>query len=216
MWKQVSKRQLAWIKALLFVLALIPLARLIWLGVNDNLTANPIEFIERSTGTWALIILLITLSMTPIRLMTGIAWQIQLRRMMGLFMFFYACLHFTTYVWLDHWFDWSEISKHIIKHPYVLIGFSAFVLALPLALTSTNGMMRRLGARWKQLHYTVYIVAILGVLHFWWLVKKDIREPLLYAIILFLLLGIRLYYKLKKQISLRNSAKDSLQTKSIA
>jgi sulfoxide reductase heme-binding subunit YedZ len=216
MWKHVSKRQLTWIKALLFVLALIPLARLIWLGVNDNLTANPIEFIERSTGTWALIILLITLSMTPIRLMTGIAWQIQLRRMMGLFMFFYACLHFTTYVWLDHWFDWSEISKHIIKHPYVLVGFSAFVLALPLAMTSTNGMMRRLGARWKQLHYTVYIVAILGVLHFWWLVKKDIREPLLYAIILFLLLGIRLYYKLKKGISLRESTKDSLQTKSIA
>ncbi len=216
MWKQVSKRQLTWIKALLFVLALIPLARLFWLGVNDNLTANPIEFIERSTGTWALIILLITLSMTPIRLMTGIAWQIQLRRMMGLFMFFYACLHFTTYVWLDHWFDWSEISKHIIKHPYVLVGFSAFVLALPLAMTSTNGMMRRLGARWKQLHYTVYIVAILGVLHFWWLVKKDIREPLLYAIILFLLLGIRLYYKLKKRISIRESTKDSLQTKSIA
>ena len=216
MWKQVSKRQLTWIKALLFVLALIPLARLIWLGVNENLTANPIEFIERSTGTWALIILLITLSMTPIRLMTGIAWQIQLRRMMGLFMFFYACLHFTTYVWLDHWFDWSEICKHIIKHPYVLVGFSAFVLALPLAMTSTNGMMRRLGARWKQLHYTVYIVAILGVLHFWWLVKKDIREPLLYAIILFLLLGIRLYYKLKKGISLRESTKDSLQTKSIA
>jgi len=216
MWKQVSKRQLTWIKALLFVLALIPLARLIWLGVNENLTANPIEFIERSTGTWALIILLITLSMTPIRLMTGIAWQIQLRRMMGLFMFFYAGLHFTTYVWLDHWFDWSEISKHIIKHPYVLVGFSAFVLALPLAMTSTNGMMRRLGARWKQLHYTVYIVAILGVLHFWWLVKKDIREPLLYAIILFLLLGIRLYYKLKKRISLRESTKDSLQTKSIA
>lgn len=216
MWKQVSKRQLAWIKALLFVLALIPLVRLIWLGMNDNLTANPIEFIERSTGTWALIILLITLSMTPIRLMTGITWQIQLRRMMGLFMFFYACLHFTTYIWLDHWFDWSEISKHIIKHPYVLVGFSAFVLALPLALTSTNGMMRRLGARWKQLHYTVYIVAILGVLHFWWLVKKDIREPLLYAIILFVLLGIRVYYKFKKHIPLRENAKGNLQTKSIA
>jgi len=216
MWKLVSKQQLAWIKRLLFILALIPLARLVWLGFNDNLTANPIEFIERSTGTWALIILLITLSLTPIRLITGIAWQIQLRRMMGLFMFFYACLHFTTYVWLDHWFDWSEITKHIIKHPYVLVGFSAFVLALPLAMTSTNGMMRRLGSRWKQLHYMVYVVAILGVLHFWWLVKKDIREPLVYAIILFLLLGIRVYYKFKKQISLRENAKDHLQRKSIA
>lgn len=216
MWKLISKQQLTWIKRLLFILALIPLARLVWLGFNDNLTANPIEFIERSTGTWALIILLITLSMTPIRLITGIAWQIQLRRMMGLFMFFYACLHFTTYVWLDHWFDWSEITKHIIKHPYVLVGFSAFVLALPLAMTSTNGMMRRLGSRWKQLHYMVYVVAILGVLHFWWLVKKDIREPLAYAIILFLLLGIRVYYKVKKQISLRENTKDHLQSKSIA
>lgn len=216
MWKQVSKQQLTWIKRLLFILALIPLIRLFWLGFNDDLTANPIEFIERSTGTWALIILLITLSMTPIRLITGIAWQIQLRRMMGLFMFFYACLHFTTYVWLDHWFDWSEITKHIIKHPYVLVGFSAFVLALPLAITSTNGMMRRLGSRWKQLHYLIYVVAILGVLHFWWLVKKDIREPLVYAVILFLLLGIRLYYKIKKQISLRENAKDPLQSKSIA
>lgn len=216
MWKLVSKQQLTWIKRLLFVLALIPLARLVWLGFNDNLTANPIEFIERSTGTWALIILLVTLSMTPIRLITGIAWQTQLRRMMGLFMFFYACLHFTTYVWLDHWFDWSEITKHIIKHPYVLVGFSAFVLALPLALTSTNGMMRRLGSRWKRLHYMVYVVAILGVLHFWWLVKKDIREPLVYAIILFLLLGIRVYYKFKKQITLRQSAKNNLQSKSTA
>lgn len=216
MLRQVSKQQLGWIKAVLFLLALIPLARLVWLGMNDNLTANPIEFIERSTGTWALIILLITLAMTPIRLLTGIAWQIQLRRMMGLFMFFYACLHFTTYLWLDHWFDWSEISKHIIKHPYVLVGFAAFVLAMPLALTSTNGMMRRLGARWKQLHYTVYLVAILGVLHFWWLVKKDIREPLIYALILSVLLGVRIYYKFKKRLENRVGSKDNLQSKSIA
>lgn len=216
MLRQVSKQQLGWIKAVLFLLALIPLARLVWLSMNDNLTANPIEFIERSTGTWALIILLITLAMTPIRLLTGIAWQIQLRRMMGLFMFFYACLHFTTYLWLDHWFDWSEISKHIIKHPYVLVGFAAFVLAMPLALTSTNGMMRRLGARWKQLHYTVYLVAILGVLHFWWLVKKDIREPLIYALILSVLLGVRIYYKFKKRLENRVGSKDNLQSKSIA
>lgn len=216
MLRQVSKQQLGWIKAVLFLLALIPLARLVWLGMNDNLTANPIEFIERSTGTWALIILLITLAMTPIRLLTGVAWQIQLRRMMGLFMFFYACLHFTTYLWLDHWFDWSEISKHIIKHPYVLVGFAAFVLAMPLALTSTNGMMRRLGARWKQLHYTVYLVAILGVLHFWWLVKKDIREPLIYALILSVLLGVRIYYKFKKRLENRVGSKDNLQSKSIA
>lgn len=214
--KQVSKQQLFWIKAILFVLALIPLTRLIWLGFEDNLTANPIEFIERSTGTWALIILLITLSMTPIRLLTGVAWQIQLRRMMGLFMFFYACLHFTTYLWLDHWFDWNEITRHIIKHPWVLVGFSAFLLAWPLALTSTNSMMRRLGARWKQLHYTAYLVAILGILHFWWLVKKDVREPLIYALILAVLLGIRVYYKYKKSLSLRNREKTGVSTKVIA
>ena len=186
------------------MLALLPLARLFWLGFNDDLTANPIEFIERSTGTWALICLMVALAMTPVRLISGISWPIQLRRMAGLFMFFYACLHFATYLWLDHWFDWNEISKHIIEHPYVLVGFSAFVLSIPLALTSNNAMMRLLGARWKRLHYSAYLIAILGVLHFWWLVKKDIREPLFYAIVLATLLGIRIYYRYRKNNSLRN------------
>lgn len=186
------------------MLALLPLARLFWLGFNDDLTANPIEFIERSTGTWALICLMVALAMTPVRLISGISWPIQLRRMAGLFMFFYACLHFATYLWLDHWFNWNEISKHIIEHPYVLVGFSAFVLSIPLALTSNNAMMRFLGARWKRLHYSAYLIAILGVLHFWWLVKKDIREPLFYAIVLATLLGIRIYYRYRKNNSLRN------------
>lgn len=190
-----SKKQIAWIKAGLFVAALIPLARLFWLGFTDNLSANPVEFVERSTGTWALVSLLVTLSMTPIRLLTGISWQIQLRRMMGLFMYFYACLHFATYIWLDHWFFWEEITADIVKHPYVLVGFSAFVLATPLAITSNRAMMLRLGQNWKRLHMLVYPIAILAVLHFWWLVKKDIREPLMYALVLALLLGIRLYYK---------------------
>lgn len=202
--RQISRRQLFRLKVFLFLLALLPLARLIWLGFNDNLTANPIEFIERSTGTWALICLLVALALTPVRLISGISWPIQLRRMAGLFMFFYACLHFATYLWLDHWFDWSEISKHIIEHPYVLVGFSAFVLSIPLALTSNNAMMRFLGARWKRLHYSAYMIAILGVLHFWWLVKKDIREPLFYAIVLATLLGIRIYYRYRKNNSLRN------------
>lgn len=192
------------LKAFLFLLALLPLARLFWLGFNDDLTANPIEFIERSTGTWALICLMVALAMTPVRLISGISWPIQLRRMAGLFMFFYACLHFATYLWLDHWFNWNEISKHIIEHPYVLVGFSAFVLSIPLALTSNNAMMRFLGARWKRLHYSAYLIAILGVLHFWWLVKKDIREPLFYAIVLATLLGIRIYYRYRKNNSLRN------------
>lgn len=189
---QPDKSRLRWIRLALFILALIPLARLVWLAATESLGANPIEFVERSTGTWALVMLLIALSLTPFRLLTGVAWPIQLRRMAGLFMFFYACLHFTSYIWLDHWFDWNEIGKHILKHPYVLVGFLAFVLAVPLALTSSNVMMRKLGRRWKQLHVMVYPIAILAVLHFWWLVKKDIREPLAYAIVLLLLLGIRL------------------------
>ncbi len=192
---QPSKKQVAWIKTGLFVAALIPLARLVWLGVHDDLTANPIEFVERSLGTWALVILMITLSMTPIRLLTGMVWQIQLRRMMGLFMFFYVCLHFLTYIWLDQSFDWMAIVKDIAKHPYVLVGFSAFILVIPLAATSNNAMARRLREHWKQLHQLVYLIAILGVVHFWWLVKKDIREPLAYALVLAVLLGIRLYYK---------------------
>ena len=190
-----SRKQMSWIKALAFLLASFPLIRLIWLGVHDNLSANPIEFIERSTGFWALLILLITLSLTPIRLITNRVWQLQLRRMLGLFMFFYACLHIAIYLWLDFSFVWADISKDIIKHPRILLGFFAFILTIPLAITSNKAMVRRLGERWKQLHQLVYLIAILGVVHFWWLVKKDIREPLLYASILVLLLAIRIYYK---------------------
>jgi sulfoxide reductase heme-binding subunit YedZ len=202
-----SKRHIFWIKVALFVLALLPLARLVWLGVHDDLTANPVEFVERSTGTWALVIMLVTLSMTPVRLLTGVAWQVQLRRMMGLFMFFYACLHFITYIWLDHWFDWMEITKDIAKHPYVLVGFSAFVLTIPLAITSNNYMMRKLRENWKRLHAMAYLIAVLGVLHFFWLVKKDIREPLAYAVVLAALLGIRLYYKYQKRLIHKTNVK---------
>lgn len=194
-----NRQQLGLIKAGLFLLALIPLARLLWLGMQYDLGANPIEFIERSTGTWALVILLLTLAFTPLRLLTGTAWPVQLRRMAGLFMFFYACLHITTYVWLDHWFDWQEIGKDIIKHPYVLVGFAAFMLSVPLALTSSNAMIKRLRQRWKTLHRLVYLVAIFAVLHFWWLVKKDITEPMLYALVLAALLAIRLVFSLRKR-----------------
>lgn len=190
-----SKKQIAWIKAVLFLTALLPLARLFILGFQDNLTANPVEFVTHSTGFWALTMLMITLSLTPIRLLTGMTWQLQLRRMAGLFMFFYACLHFTTYVWLDHWFAWTAITEDIVEHPYVLVGFSAFVLSIPLAITSNKAMVVRLRENWKKLHMLVYPIAILGVLHFWWLVKKDVREPLIYALVLAFLLGIRLYNK---------------------
>ena len=173
----------------------MPLARLFWLGLHDDLGANPVEFVERSTGTWALVFLLLTLSMTPFRLITGQVWQIQLRRMLGLWMFFYACLHITAYIWLDYSFLWADILKDIIKHPYVIVGFSAFMLTIPLAATSNSYMIKRLKKNWKRLHQIIYLIAILAILHFWWLVKKDVTEPFYYAAVLILLLGIRLYYK---------------------
>lgn len=183
------------LKIAVWLCALIPLARLIWLGTHDDLSANPVEFVERSTGTWALVFLLITLSMTPIRLLTGQVWQIQFRRMLGLWMFFYACLHITTYVWLDYSFLWVDIVKDIIKHPYVIVGFTAFMLTIPLALTSNSFMIKRLKKNWKKLHQLIYLIAILAILHFWWLVKKDVTEPFYYAAVLVILLSIRLFYQ---------------------
>jgi methionine sulfoxide reductase heme-binding subunit len=193
----MGKQQILYAKVLVWLLALLPFARLVWLGVNDNLGANPIEFVEHSTGTWALVFLLITLSMTPIRLLTGQVWQIQLRRMLGLFMFFYACLHIITYVWLDFAFIWEDITKDIVKHPRILVGFAAFVLTIPLALTSNSYMIKRLKTNWKKLHQAVYLIAILAVVHFLLLVKKDLTEPFYYLAVLILLFGVRLYYKYK-------------------
>ncbi len=191
----MKKQHIFFAKIAIWLFALLPIARLFWLGLNDDLTANPVEFVERSTGTWALIFLLISLSMTPIRLITGQVLQIQLRRTLGLWMFFYACLHITTYVWLDYSFLWSDIIKDIIKHPYVIVGFVAFCLTIPLAVTSNSYMIKRLKTNWKKLHQVVYLIAILAILHFWWLVKKDVTEPFYYAAVLVLLFSIRLYYK---------------------
>jgi sulfoxide reductase heme-binding subunit YedZ len=193
----MNKQQIVYIKVAVWMLALMPFARLVWLGFNDGLGANPIEFVEHSTGTWALVFLLITLSMTPIRLLTGQVWQIQLRRMLGLFMFFYACLHITTYVWLDFSFIWDEIVKDIAKHPRILVGFAAFVLAIPLAATSNSYMIKRLKTNWKKLHQAVYLIAILAVLHYLLVVKKDLTEPFYYLAVLILLFGVRIYYKYK-------------------
>lgn len=207
-----TKTQIAWIKAGLFFAGLYPLLRLVYLGVNDHLSANPVQFVEHSTGTWALVILMITLSLTPIKLLTGVAWQIQFRRMAGLFMFFYACLHIVTYAWLDHSFDWSEIVKDIYKHPYVLVGFSAFLLSIPLAITSNKAMIKRLKGNWKKLHQSVYAIAILGVLHYWWLVKKDLTDPIIFATVLTILLGSRIYFNYFKPVSKPVSINSALKT----
>ena len=201
----MNKKNINLIKVAIWIFALLPLARLIWLGIHDDLSANPVEFVERSTGTWALVFLLITLSMTPIRLLTGQIWQIQLRRMLGLWMFFYACLHITTYVWLDYSFLWSDIVKDIIKHPYVIVGFSAFLLTIPLAVTSNSFMIKRLKKNWKKLHQLIYVIAILAILHFWWLVKKDVTEPFYYAAVLIILFGIRLYYQYSSKKVVNNN-----------
>ena len=191
---QPSYKGVSAVKALIFVLALLPLARLAagavyfpeWLG------ANPAEFITRATGDWTLRFLLATLAVTPLRKLTGWNWLLRLRRMLGLYAFFYGLVHLSSYVSFDHVFDLSEIARDIVKRPFITVGFSALVLMLPLAVTSTNAMVRRLGARrWLALHRLVYLIGSLGVLHFWWMVKADITEPAIYAVILAVLLGYR-------------------------
>jgi sulfoxide reductase heme-binding subunit YedZ len=176
----------------IFAVCLLPLARLIYFAGSGGLGANPIEFITRSTGTWGLVGLMVTLSVTPLRRLTGRADLVRYRRMLGLFTFFYACLHFITYVWLDQFFDPASIAKDIIKRPFITVGFTAFLLLIPLAATSTRAMMRRLGRRWQQLHRLVYPIALLGVVHYLWLVKKDMTQPLIFGAVLALLLVMRL------------------------
>lgn len=185
-------RRLAQIKLLLWLICLTPLARLVVLGASGGLGANPIEFITRSTGTWTLVALLATLSLTPLGRLTGAAWVVRLRRPLGLFAFFYACLHFATYVWLDQFFDFAGIARDIVKRPFITAGFCAFVLLIPLAATSNRRMMKKLGPHWQRLHRLVYVIATLGVVHYWWLVKKDISQPLIYACVLAILLAMRL------------------------
>lgn len=200
----MNKKQIIATKAVVWILAFIPLMRIVWFGFTDNLGANPIEFIEHSTGTWALVFLLLSLSMTPIRLLTGQVWQIQLRRLLGLWMFFYACMHITTYIWLDFGFLFDEMLEDVFEHPRILVGFVAFVMTIPLALTSNSFMMKKLKTKWKTLHKTVYLIAILAVLHFLLLVKRDLTEPIYYALALTILLGIRVYFHYKKRKAVIN------------
>ena len=191
------------LKAALFIASLYPLLRLSWLAYSDQLGANPIELITRSLGTWTLVFLLITLTITPLRKLSGWTWLIKLRRMAGLFAFFYATLHFITYIWLDQFFDLSAMYKDVIKRPFITIGFAAFVMLIPLALTSTNAMMKKMGGKnWQLLHRLVYAIALFGVLHYWWLVKKDLTQPIIYSAVLAVLLGYRLWvWQSKKRLA---------------
>jgi sulfoxide reductase heme-binding subunit YedZ len=189
---------MGWAKAALFAACLFPFARLLFLGFTGGLGTNEVEFVTRSTGWWTLCFLCITLAVTPLRKLSGRNRLIQFRRMLGLFAFFYACLHFATYVWLDVWFDLAAIAKDIVQRPFITLGFTAFLLLLPLALTSTNGMQRRLGRNWQRLHRLAYPAAVAGVLHFWWLVKRDLTEPAIFASVLALLLGLRLAWAVRR------------------
>lgn len=188
------------IKPALFFACLVPITSLIWGALNDTLGANPVETMTRETGEWTLRFLLITLSITPVRKIFNWSWLIKLRRMLGLFAFFYAVMHFITYIWFDQYFDWGEIVKDVIKRPFITVGFVAFILLIPLAVTSNKMMMRRLKKNWLKLHKLIYVIAVLGVLHFIWLVKADYLQPVIYGVILLVLLSYRAYKQRNKLI----------------
>ncbi len=191
------------IKPLVFTACLLPVAWLVWALLSDRLGANPFEELTRQSGLWTLRFLLLTLLMTPLRELLGRAWPLKYRRMLGLFTFFYASAHLLTYLWFDQFFDWQEIFTDIVKRPFITVGMLAWLLLVPLALTSTKAMMKRLGRKWKRLHQLSYGIGLLAVLHFLWLVKADLREPLIYMGILLALLGFRLWHRRRQQFPLR-------------
>ena len=199
----LGKRGIDWrwvgLKALAHALALLPLALLVRGVVLDSLGADPVAEITHATGTWALRLLLLGLALTPLRRITGQAWPIRFRRLVGLYAFFYACLHLATWLVLDLGGFWTQVFDDLVKRPYIMLGFAAWLCLLPLAITSTRGWMRRLGRRWGQLHTLVYAAGVLAVAHYIWLVKADLREPLVYAAILGVLLGLRGYWRWRRR-----------------
>jgi methionine sulfoxide reductase heme-binding subunit len=191
-----TPRQLTAIKSIAFMLALVPFFALAYLVATDQLV-EPLQYITRNTGSWTLYFLCMTLAVTPLRRLAGWNWLLKLRRMLGLYAFFYALLHFTTFLWFDHFFDVQEMLRDVVKRPFITVGFTAFVLLVPLAVTSTNGMVRRLGGkRWQMLHKLVYVIAPLGILHFWWMRagKHDFNKPIVFGLIVLVLLGIRVWW----------------------
>lgn len=195
---------LTFLKAALFVLALLPAVYLAVGIAADDLGANPIEYITHWTGDWALACLVASLSVTPIRRLTGWHQIIRVRRMLGLFAFFYATLHFTTWFLFDHTLDPISMAEDVVKRPYITVGMTAFLLMVPLAATSNAAMIRRLGRRWQVLHRLAYVSAVAGVVHFWWLVKADLTEPKRWAAALALLLGLRGWWMLRARLSSRS------------
>ena len=196
----LSNRQLAALKITLFLFALMPAAHLGWRAMTDGLGANPVEELTRNTGTWTLNFLLLTLCITPLRALTGQHWLTRLRRMLGLFAFFYGTLHFSIFIGFEHVFDINEMLKDVLKRPFVTVGFAAFVLLIPLAATSFNRAIRWLGGkRWQELHRSIYAIGILATVHYVWLVKiTAIQWPLLYAAMLAILLGWRARERMRR------------------
>jgi methionine sulfoxide reductase heme-binding subunit len=192
-----------WAKVLVFLLSCVPLLGLIWRGFHNDLTANPVEFLQHQTGDWTLRFLIFTLCITPFRKVLNLPELIRFRRMLGLFAFFYVCLHFLTYLGPDQSFNFAGMLKDVVKRPFITVGFAAFVLLIPLAITSTASWVRRLGGkRWQALHRSIYLCAVLGVIHYYWLVKSDVREPLFYG----LLVGIVLLWRFTEWLAKRRAA----------
>jgi sulfoxide reductase heme-binding subunit YedZ len=204
-----------WLRILTHVGALTPLVWLIWDYWFNNLTVNPIQDITFRTGKPALILLVLSLACTPVNMLFGFKQVLPLRKPLGLYAFMYVCLHFLTFVGLDYGFDWSLLYEAIFEKRYALVGFAAFLILLPLAITSTQGWMRRLGKNWKRLHRWVYLVGILAVVHYVWLVKSDIREPLLYGAAVVLLLCLRLPAVRKPIANFRNRFKKERRTRTV-
>lgn len=188
------------LKLFVFIASLVPLGWYAWGIQTENLGANPIEAVTRGLGTWTLNLLLITLAATPLQHYTRWTWPLTIRRMLGLFAFFYACLHLITYLWFDQFFDWLAIAKDIFKRPFITVGMAAFLLLIPLAATSNRQSIRKLGGRrWQQLHRIIYLCGVLAVLHYTWMVKADISSPLIYWTILAALLSVRALWKIKNR-----------------
>jgi sulfoxide reductase heme-binding subunit YedZ len=203
----VSRRARVLLKVAVWAVALAPLAHLLYGFWTDDLTVNPIEYVTRELGETALRLLLASLALTPLRILFGISWPVTLRRLLGLFAFFYVCLHFAVWIVLDHFFDWRTMGDDIVKRPWITVGVTALVLLTPLAATSTTGMIKRLGGvAWRRLHRLVYVAATLGVLHYIWLAKKVLIQPWVYAALLALLLGIRAGDAVRKLVKRRRPA----------
>ncbi len=203
----MSRRARIALKIAVWVVALTPLARLLYGFWMDDLTVNPIEYVTRELGETALRLLLASLALTPLRILFGISWPVTLRRLLGLFAFVYVCLHFAVWIVLDHFFDWRTMGDDIVKRPWITVGVTALLLLVPLAATSTTGMIKRLGGvAWRRLHRLVYVAATLGALHYIWLAKKVLIQPWVYAAVLAVLLGIRAGEAVRKLAKRRRPA----------